>query len=48
MTVTTLTKGQTNAQARGRGKVYDNIIETIGDTPLVRLNRITKEAGNPQ
>ncbi len=29
----------------GRGKVYDSITETIGDTPLVRLNRMTKEAG---
>ena len=25
------------------GKVYNNIIETIGNTPLVKLNRITKE-----
>jgi cysteine synthase A len=29
----------------GRGRVYDSIIETIGDTPLVRLNRMAKEAG---
>ncbi|MEN6541317.1 cysteine synthase A [Parvibaculum sp.] len=29
----------------GRGRTYDNIIETIGDTPLVRLNRLAKEAG---
>ncbi|MFX1406152.1 MAG: cysteine synthase A [Promethearchaeota archaeon] len=28
------------------GKVYNNIIETIGNTPLVRLNRITKDV-NP-
>jgi cysteine synthase len=28
-----------------RGRVYDNITETIGDTPLVRLQRILpKEA----
>jgi len=25
------------------GKIYNNIIETIGRTPLVRLNRITKD-----
>ncbi|MFX0026365.1 MAG: cysteine synthase A [Candidatus Hermodarchaeota archaeon] len=25
------------------GKVYNNIIETIGNTPLVKLNRITKD-----
>jgi len=29
----------------GRGRVYNSITETIGDTPLVRLNRMTKEAG---
>ncbi|MCE9648216.1 MAG: cysteine synthase A [Parvibaculum sp.] len=29
----------------GRGLVYDSIIGTIGDTPLVRLNRMAKEAG---
>jgi len=30
---------------KGRGKIYENIVETIGDTPLVRLNRIAEEAG---
>ncbi len=25
------------------GKLYNNIIETIGNTPLVKLNRITKD-----
>jgi cysteine synthase len=29
----------------GRGRVYDDITETIGHTPLVRLARITKAAG---
>jgi len=29
----------------GRGRVYDNILATIGNTPLIRLNRIAKEAG---
>ena len=29
----------------GRGRVYDSITETIGDTPLVRLNHMAKEAG---
>ncbi|HEY0302948.1 MAG TPA: cysteine synthase A [Rhizomicrobium sp.] len=29
----------------GRGRVYDSITETIGDTPLVRLNRMPQEAG---
>ncbi len=27
----------------GRGKIYDSIIDTIGDTPLVRLPRLTAE-----
>ena len=29
----------------GRGRVYDSITETIGDTPLVRIPRLSKEAG---
>ncbi|MBI1212454.1 MAG: cysteine synthase A [Alphaproteobacteria bacterium] len=29
----------------GRGRIYDSITETIGDTPLVRLHRMAKEAG---
>jgi cysteine synthase A len=29
----------------GRGKIYDSITQTIGDTPLVRLARLPKEAG---
>src|SRR5579872_1539189 len=29
----------------GRGRIYDSITETIGDTPLVRLARLPKEAG---
>ena len=33
------------AHAPGRGRVYDSITQTIGDTPLVRLNRTAKEAG---
>lgn len=28
-----------------RGHIYDNIIETIGNTPLVRLHRIAEKAG---
>jgi cysteine synthase A len=27
----------------GRGRIYDSITDTIGDTPLVRLDRIAKE-----
>jgi len=29
----------------GRGRVYDSIIETIGNTPLVRLSRLCAEEG---
>ena len=29
----------------GRGHIYDNITATIGDTPLVRLQRLAKERG---
>ena len=28
-----------------RGRIYDSIIDTIGATPLVRINRLAKEAG---
>src|SRR5262245_57515948 len=28
-----------------RGRVYDNITETIGATPLVRINRLAQDAG---
>ena len=29
----------------GRGRVYDSILDTIGDTPLVRLHRMAEQAG---
>jgi cysteine synthase len=29
----------------GRGRIYDSITQTIGDTPLVRMSRLPKEAG---
>src|ERR1700742_4625721 len=29
----------------GRGRIYDSIIDTIGDTPIVRLDKIAKEKG---
>jgi cysteine synthase A len=29
----------------GRGRIYDSITQTIGDTPLVRLARMPKDAG---
>src|SRR5450432_1865242 len=36
---------QTAARAPGRGRIYDSITDTIGDTPLVRIDRIGKEKG---
>ena len=29
----------------GRGKIYNSIVDTVGDTPLVRLDRLAKEKG---
>jgi cysteine synthase A len=33
------------AQAPGRGRIYDSITETIGNTPLVRLRKIEQAKG---
>jgi cysteine synthase A len=33
------------SRPRGRGRVYSSITETIGDTPLVRIDRIARERG---
>jgi cysteine synthase len=33
------------AHLPGRGRIFNSIIETIGDTPLVRLDKIAKEKG---
>ena len=35
----------TTAAKPGRGRVYSSITETIGDTPLVQLNRLPAERG---
>ncbi|MBN9022054.1 MAG: cysteine synthase A [Rhizobiales bacterium] len=32
--------GTDAAKRHGRGRIYDSIVDTIGDTPLVRLDRI--------
>src|SRR3984885_657110 len=32
-------------KTHGRGRIYDSIIDTVGDTPLVRLNKIAAEKG---
>ncbi|MDY8109231.1 cysteine synthase A [Fulvimarina sp. 2208YS6-2-32] len=33
------------ARTHGRGKIYDSIIDTIGNTPLVRLRKLADEKG---
>src|ERR1700677_3052603 len=33
------------ARVPGRGRVYESITQTIGDTPIVRLDRIAREKG---
>ena len=38
-------KSSSSAKAPGRGRVYDSITDTIGDTPLVRLSRIAAAHG---
>lgn len=39
---TTLT---TQLDQSGRGRIYSNILETIGNTPMVKLGRIAEQAG---
>ncbi len=36
---------QKRGRAPGRGRIFDSITDTIGDTPLVRLDRLAKEKG---
>ena len=43
--VAELPQGYQPPKREGRGKVYDTIIDTVGDTPLVRLHALAKEAG---
>jgi cysteine synthase A len=35
----------TKRSTKGRGRIYDSIIDTIGDTPLVRLDKIAEARG---
>ncbi len=45
MATTTAAKAYDAARFKraGRGKIYDSIIDTIGDTPLIRLPRLSAE-----
>ncbi|MCG7505558.1 cysteine synthase A [Mesorhizobium retamae] len=40
-----MNKPATSARVPGRGRIYNSITETIGDTPLVRLDKFAKEKG---
>lgn len=38
-------KPEEQFHTEGQGKIYNNIIETVGNTPLVRINKLAEEAG---
>jgi cysteine synthase A len=40
-----MNKPVTSTRAPGRGRIFKSITETIGDTPLVRLDKFAKEKG---
>ncbi|MDP3896514.1 MAG: cysteine synthase A [Mesorhizobium sp.] len=40
-----MNKSANPTHAPGRGRVYDSITQTIGDTPIVRLDKFAKEKG---
>ncbi len=37
--------GSKGTETAGRGRIYDSILDTIGNTPLVRIDRFAKENG---
>lgn len=41
----TLSFPEEAARTHGRGKIYDSVLGTIGDTPLVRIKRLSEGAG---
>lgn len=40
-----MAEAQAPTKTPGRGRIYNSITDTIGDTPLVRLNRLPAERG---
>lgn len=40
-----LNETATRITTTGRGRIYDSITDTIGNTPIVRLNRLAREKG---
>ncbi len=45
MSVTPIKSAINNLDKPGRGRVYHSVLETIGNTPLVKLNRIAQDHG---
>ncbi|MEQ8657361.1 MAG: cysteine synthase A [Hyphomicrobiales bacterium] len=45
MSVTALKTTETETQTPGRGRIFNSITDTIGDTPLVRLDKLAKDKG---
>jgi cysteine synthase A len=40
-----MTNSASSTHKPGRGRIYNSITDTIGDTPIVRLDRVAKEKG---
>src|SRR3974390_2168623 len=40
-----MTRSESAPRALGRGRIFASITDTIGDTPLVAMNRIGREKG---
>eukprot|EP01133_Synstelium_polycarpum_P029845 gene29845-36728_t len=34
-----------DARKPGRGRIYNSIVDTIGDTPIIRLDKLAKDQG---
>ena len=43
--MTAAEKLEVSYTTQGRGEVYENILETVGNTPMVKLNRLAEDAG---
>ena len=40
-----MTQSETTTRPPGRGRIYSSIVDTVGDTPMVRLDKIAKAKG---
>src|SRR4029077_12845646 len=41
-----VTSVKSAAYRPGRGRVFDNIVEAVGDTPIVRLQKLPQQHGS--